>query len=126
MSTNRSRVREFLGLPALDDPVAMTRPRAVPWRAAPAAFAAALTALVVIGVAVQAVWHRHDNWQVNSPAIAGLTAILLLAPSSPTQPRARHAMTSAFVGLAIIGAAYGVAVARQESGSGYGVAAFVI
>src|SRR6185369_10145692 len=120
MTASPSRVRAFLGLPALDDPVAMTQPRAIPWRAAPAAFGVALAVLTAIGIAVQEVWNGRDNWQVNSPAIAGLTAILLLAPSSPTQPRARHAITSAIVGLAIIGAAYLVAIARQDAGTGYG------
>ena len=126
MTASPSRVRAFLGLPALDDPAAMTQPRAIPWRAAPAAFAVALVVLAATGIAVQEVWNGRDNWQVNSPAIAGLTAILLLAPSSPTQPRARHAMTSAIVGLAVIGAAYVVAIARQDSGTGYGAAAFII
>jgi hypothetical protein len=126
MSAIRRRARAFLGLPALDDPAAMEQPRVVPWLAAPAAFALALAALVVLGVVVEEFLPGRDNWQVNAPAIAGLTAILLLAPSSSTQPRARNAYVAAVVGLAIVGAGFGVAVAGHSSGTAYDATAFVV
>lgn len=126
MTAVRRRARAFLGLPALDDPDAMKRPRVVPWPAAPAAFALALGALVAVGLILEQVFPSPDNWQVNAPAIAGLTAILLLAPSSSTQPRARNAYVAAVAGLAVVGAGFGVAVAGHTSGSGYGATAFLI
>lgn len=126
MSAIRSRARALLGLPALDDPVAMQRPRAVPRLAAPAAFVVALAVLVTIGVALQEALHGRDNWQINAPAIAGLTAILLLGPSSPTQPKARNAVLASIVGLAIAGGGFGVAVAVHEPGATYGATAFLI
>jgi len=126
LSTIRWRARAFLGLPALDDPAAMTRPRVVPWLAAPAAFALALGVLVGLGAGLEAAVDGRDNWQVNAPAIAGLTAILLLAPSSPTQPKARNALVAAVVGLAIVAAAFGVAVAVRKPDTAYGVTAFLI
>jgi protein-S-isoprenylcysteine O-methyltransferase Ste14 len=126
MSAIRWRARAFLGLPALDDPAAMKQPRAVPWLAAPAAFVVALAVLVAIGVAMQKALNGRDNWQVNAPAIAGLTAILLLAPSSPTQPKARNALVAAIVGLAVVGGGFGVAVAGHEPGTTYSATAFLI
>ena len=126
MSAIRRRGRAFLGLPALDDPAAMRELRAVPWRAAPAAFAVVLGVLVALGVALEQATPGQDNWQVNAPAIAGLTAILLLAPSSPTQPKARNAYVAAIVGLAIVGAGFGVAVAGHEPHTAYDTTAFVI
>lgn len=125
MSAIRRRTRAFLGLPAPDDATAMKRPRVVPWLAAPAAFAVALGALVALGAALETALNGQDNWQVNAPAIAGLTAVLLLAPSSPTQPRARNAWVAAIVGLAVVGAGYGVAVVMHEPGTTYSPAAFL-
>jgi len=122
----RRRTRAFLGLPAPEDTEALTRPRVVPWLAAPAAFVVALLGLVAIGVAVQQVLPGRDNWQVNAPAIAGLTAILLLAPSSPTQPRARNAVVAAIAGLAIAGAGYAAAVAGHQSDTTYSATAFLV
>jgi hypothetical protein len=126
MSAIRRRARTFLGLPALDDPAAMKQPRVVPWLAAPAGFGLALAALIAIGVALQKALHARDNWQVNAPAIAGLTAILLLAPSSPTQPKARNAMVAAIVGLAIVSGGFAVAVAGHQPGTTYTATAFLI
>jgi hypothetical protein len=126
MSAIRWRARAFLGLPALDDPVAMKQPRAVPWLAAPAAFVLALAVLVAIGVALQKALNGPNNWQINAPAIAGLTAILLLAPSSPTQPKARNALVASIVGLAIVGGGFGLAVAGHEPGTTYSATAFLI
>jgi len=104
----------------------MKQPRVVPWLAAPAAFVLALAALVAIGVALQKALYGRDNWQINAPAIAGLTAILLLAPSSPTQPKARNAVLAAIVGLAVVWGGYGVAVAGHEPGTTYSATAFLI
>jgi hypothetical protein len=126
MSGIRRRTRAFLGLPALDDPAALTQPRTVPWLAAPAVFALALPMLVALGVAVEKALNGRNNWQVNAPAIAGLTAILLLAPSSPTQPRARNALVAAIVGLAVVGGGFGLAVAGHEPGTTYRATAFLI
>lgn len=126
MSAIRRRARAFLGLPALDDPDAMKRPRTVPWLAAPVAALLALPVLVAIGVALQKILNGRNNWQVNAPAIAGLTAILLLAPSSPTQPKARNALVAAIAGLVIVGGGYGVAVAGHEPGTTYSATAFLI
>ncbi|HEY2671619.1 MAG TPA: hypothetical protein VGJ07_14770 [Rugosimonospora sp.] len=126
MSAIRRRTRAFLGLPALDDPAATTRLRVVPWLAAPAAFVVALAVFVAFGVALQRVLDGRDNWQVNSPAIAGLTAILLLAPSSPTQAKARNALVAAILGLAIVGGGFGVAVAGHTPGTTYSATAFLI
>jgi hypothetical protein len=126
MKAIRSRARAFLGLPALDDPAATRQPRVVPWRAAPAAFALALALLVALGFALERALGGRDNWQVNAPAIAGLTAILLLAPSSSTQAKARNALVAAVVGLTIVGAGFGVAVARHKPDTAYGTTAFLI
>ena len=126
MRAIRSRTRAFLGLPAVDDEDAMKRPRAVPWLAAPVAFVVALAVLVAIGVALQAALHGRDSWQVNAPAIAGLTAILLLAPSSPTQPRARNAWGAAIVGLAVVGGGYRTSTAHHVPGTAYGAVAFLV
>lgn len=126
MNAIHSRARAFLGLPALDDPAAMKQPRAVPWLAAPAAFTLALAVLVAIGVALQKAMNGNDNWQINAPTIAGLTAILLLAPSSPTQPKARNALIASIVGLAVTGGGVGVAVAWHATGTTYGATAFLI
>jgi hypothetical protein len=126
MGAIRSAGRAFLGLPDLGDPAPMTEPRIIPWRAAPAAFAVALAGLILTGLALQTALNGRDNWQVNAPAIAGLTTILLLASSSPTQPRARNAVVAATVGLAVVGGAFTVAIARQEPGTAYGVGAFLI
>jgi len=126
MNATRSRTRAFLGLPDVDDAAAMKRPRAVPWLAAPAAFVVALAVVVAIGVALQTTLHGRDNWQVNAPAIAGLTAILLLAPSSPTQPKARNAWVAAIAGLAVVGGGYSIPVAHHVPGTAYGAAAFLV
>jgi hypothetical protein len=126
MSAIRWRARAFLGLPPLDDPAAMKEPRRVPWRAAPTAFALALGVLVALGVTLEKTLDGRDNWQVNAPAIAALTAILLLAPSSSTQPKARNAYVAAIVGLAIAGAGFGVAVAGHQPDTAYDTTAFVI
>jgi hypothetical protein len=104
----------------------MTRPRAVPWLAAPAAFVVALAVVVAIGVALQAALHGRDNWQVNAPAIAGLTAILLLAPSSPTQPKARNAWVAAIAGLAVVAGGYSIPTAHHAPGTAYSSVAFLI
>jgi hypothetical protein len=104
----------------------MKRPRAVPWLAAPATFALALVVLVAIGVALQKAFHGRDNWQVNAPSIAGLTAILLLAPSSSTQPKARNALVAAVGGLAVVAGGFGVTVAGHEPDTTYSAMAFVI
>ncbi|GIH14301.1 hypothetical protein Raf01_24730 [Rugosimonospora africana] len=126
MSAIRRHGRAFLGLPALDDPAAMKRLRVVPWLATPAAFAVALVGWTAIGIALQRALSGSDNWQVNAPAIAGLTAILLLAPSSPTQPKARNAWLAAIVGLAVVGAAFGIASAGHDQGTAYSATAFVV
>jgi hypothetical protein len=126
MSAIRRRARTFLGLPALDDPGATKRPRIVPWLAAPAVFGLALAVLIAIGVALQKALHSRDNWQVNAPAIAALTTILLLAPSSPTQPRARNALVAAIVGLAVVSGGYALAVAGHQPGTTYTATAFLI
>jgi hypothetical protein len=126
MSALSRRARAFLGLPALDDPAATTRLRIVPWRAAPAAFVVALAVLSAVGAGLQRVLHGRDNWQVNAPAIAGLTAILLLAPSSPTQARARNAWAAALVGLAVVAGGFAVAAAGHKTGTAYGARAFAI
>jgi hypothetical protein len=126
MSALSRRARAFLGLPALDDPAATTRLRIVPWHAAPAVFVVALAVLSAVGAGLQHVLHGRDNWQVNAPAIAGLTAILLLAPSSPTQARARNAWAAALVGLAVVAGGFGVAAAGHETGTAYGAGAFAI
>jgi hypothetical protein len=126
MSAIRRRARAFLGLPALDDPTAMKRPRTVPWLAAPVVFVLALPVLVAIGVALQKALNGRNNWQVSAPAIAGLTAILLLAPSSSTQPKARNALVAAIVGLAVVAGGYGVAVAGHEPGTTYSATGFLI
>jgi hypothetical protein len=81
---------------------------------------------VVIGVALQRALNGRDNWQVNAPAIAALTTILLLAPSSPTQPKARNALVAAIVGLAIVSGGYAVAVAGHQPGTTYSATAFLI
>jgi hypothetical protein len=126
MSAIRSRARAFLGLPATDDPAAMKQPRAVPWLAAPAAFVVGLAGLVAIGVALEKAMNGRDNWQINAPTIAGLTAILLLAPSSPTQPKARNALVASIVGLIVMGGGVGVAVAWHAPGTTYSATAFLI
>jgi hypothetical protein len=77
-------------------------------------------------VALQKALNGRNNWQINAPAIAGLTAILLLAPSSPTQPKARNALVAAIAGLAIVGGGFGVAAAGHEPGTTYGAPAFLI
>jgi hypothetical protein len=104
----------------------MKQPRAVPWLAAPTAFVLALAALVALGVALEKALNGRNNWQVNAPAIAGLTVILLLAPSSPTQPKARNALVAAIVGLAFVAGGFGVAVAGHKPGTPYGATAFLI
>ena len=104
----------------------MKQPRAVPWLAAPAAFVLALAVLVGVGVALQMGLSGRNNWQVNAPAIAGLTAILLLAPSSPTQPKARNSLVAAIVGLAIVGGGFVVAVAWHKPGTTYSATAFLM
>lgn len=126
MSTIRRRGRAFLGLPALDDPAAMKRLRVVPWLAAPAAFVCALAVWTAVGIALQRFLDGPDDWQVNAPALSGLTAILLLAPSSPTQPKARNAWLAAIVGLAVVGGGLGAAAAGHEEGTAYGAAAFAV
>jgi hypothetical protein len=126
MSAIRRRGRAFLGLPSLDDPNAVQRPRTVPWLAAPVVFVLALPVLVAIGVAVEKALGGRNNWQVNAPAIAGLTVILLLAPSSSTQPRARNAFVAAVVGLAVVAVGYGVAVAGHDPATTYGATAFLL
>jgi hypothetical protein len=95
----------------------MTQPRVVPWLAAPAAFVLSLVVLVAIGVGLQKALNGRDDWQINSLAIAGLTAILLLALSSPARPKTRNALISSIVGLAIVGGGFGVTVAGHQPGT---------
>jgi hypothetical protein len=126
MNAVRSGTRAFLGLPAVDDAVAMKQPRAVPWLAAPVAFMAILLVLAGLGVALEAILPGRDNWPVNAPAIAGLTAILLLAPSSPTQPKARNAWLAAVVGVAVVGVGYRIPTAHHAPATAYSCIAFLI
>jgi hypothetical protein len=70
--------------------------------------------------------NHRNNWQVNAPAISGLTVILLLAPSSPTQPKAHHALVASIAGLSVLAAGYGIAVNGHPPGTPYNAAAFLI
>lgn len=126
MSAIRRRTRAVLGLPALDDPDALTRPRTVPWHAAPLTFAVALVFLVAFGVAIQKGFGDRTNWQVNAPAIAGLIAILSLAPASPRQAKARNALLAAIIGLLVGWGSFAAALVGHTHGTAYNTVAFGI
>jgi len=72
MSPVRRRARAFLGLPALDDPDAMERPRVVPWLAAPAAFALALGALVLGTVEAVSASSKSDAFNSHTGTTGGV------------------------------------------------------
>ena len=126
MSAIRQRTRAVLGLPALDDPHALARPRSVPWHAAVLTFAVALVFLIAFGVAIQKGFGDRTNWQVNAPAIAGLIAILSLAPASPKQAKARNALLAGIVGLVIVWGGFAAALVGHTHGTTYNAMAFGI
>jgi len=126
MSAIRRRTRAVLGLPALDDPDALARPRTVPWHAAVLTFAVAMVLLIAFGVAIQKGFGDRTNWQVNAPAIAGLIAILSLAPPSPRQAKARNALLAAIVGLVIGWGSFAAALIGHTHGTTYNAMAFGI